>query len=436
MKKVRKHKRKKSKLLFIDVKKAHLNAKLEENEFAYVQLPAEAGAESNKCGRLRRWLYAMRNAASSWEKEYAEKLVSEGYTRGKAAPTTFYNRDKDSRCAVHGDDFTFLAEEEELQRITKLMAEWYEIKVRATMGPDPQDDKEVVILGRTVRWLEDRNEYEADDKYVKLICEEMGLNETSKGLDGPSEKDDPEDEADDEDLNKEEAKEFRRIAATANYLASDRPDIQYATKEICRSMSRPKRKSWNKLKRLARYLLKHPRLIFKYFAKDELEDMHLEVYSDSDWAGCLKTRKSTSGGMASIGGGMLRSWSSTQATVAMSSGEAEYYAMVKAASEALGIQALAADLGWHLKVRLWVDSTAAKSIASRTGLGRVRHLEVRFLWLQEVVRKGRLMLRKILGEKNPADILTKPKNAADMILKLVPVGVELRSREIAVKRVI
>jgi hypothetical protein len=201
-------------------------------------------------------------------------------------------------------------------------------------------------------------------------------------------------------------------------------------------MSRPKRESWNKLKRLARYLLKHPRLIFKYFAKDELEDMHLEVYSDSDWAGCLKTRKSTSGGMASIGGGMLRSWSSTQATVAMSSGEAEYYAMVKAASEALGIQALAADLGWHLKVRLWVDSTAAKSIASRTGLGRVRHLEVRFLWLQEVVRKGRLMLRKIPGEKNPADILTKPKNAADMILKLVPVGVELRSREIAVKRVI
>jgi hypothetical protein len=109
---------------------------------------------------------------------------------------------------------------------------------------------------------------------------------------------------------------------------------------------------------------------------------------------------------------------------------------VKAASESLGIQALAADLGWHLKVRLWVDSTAAKSIASRTGLGRVRHLEVRFLWLQEVVRKGRLMLRKIPGEKNPADILTKPKNAADMILKLVPVGVELRSREIAVKRVI
>ena len=124
----------------------------------------------------------------------------------------------------------------------------------------------------------------------------------------------------------------------------------------------------------------------------------------------------------------MRSWSSTQATVAMSSGEAEYYAMAKAASEALGIQALAADLGWHWKVRLWVDSTAAKSMASRTGLGRVRHLDVRFLWLQEVVRKGRVTLRKIPGEKNPADILTKPKNASDMSLKLVPVSAELRGR--------
>ena len=54
----------------------------------------------------------------------------------------------------------------------------------------------------------------------------------------------------------------------------------------------------------------------------------------------------------------------------MSSGEAEYYAMVKAAAEGLGIQALAKDLGIDMKVRLWVDSTAAKAIVARIGLGR------------------------------------------------------------------
>ena len=126
-----------------------------------------------------------------------------------------------------------------------------------------------------------------------------------------------------------------------------------------------------------------------------------------------------------MGGGLLKSWSSTQGSVAMSSGEAEYYALVKAASEALGMQALAADLGWSWKVLLWLDSSAAKGIASRMGLGRVRHLEVRFLWLQEVVRKGRVIIKKVAGERNPADILTKPKNAADMMAKLGPVSAEL-----------
>ena len=428
MRRTRRSGRKKCKLLFIDVKKAHLNAKVDEGDYVYVQLPAEANAKEGHCGRLLRWLYGTRNAASSWEKEYTEKLESEGYTRGKAAPTTFFNKDKDSRCVVHGDDFTFLGPEEELQRIAGLMASWYEIKVRAIMGPDAEDEKEVIILGRTVRWLEDRIEYEADEKYAKVIIEEMGLNEVSNGVDGPAVKEKDEDDKAEEELSKAEATEFRRVAATANYLASDRPDLQYATKEVCRDMSQPRRRSWEKLKRIARYLVKHPRLIINFMQGDELENMYLEVMADSDWAGCLRTRKSTSGGVVSVGGSMLRSWSSTQGTVAMSSGEAEYYAMVKAASEVLGIQALAADLGWYWKARMWVDSTTAKSIASRTGLGKVRHLEVRFLWLQEVVKSGRIDIRKIPGVSNPADVMTKPKGAVDVSARLEPLGVVLANR--------
>ena len=134
-----------------------------------------------------------------------------------------------------------------------------------------------------------------------------------------------------------------------------------------------------------------------------------------------------------LSGGMLKGWSSTQGSIAMSSGEAEYYSMVKAASEALGAQALAADLGWTWKIRLWVDSSAAKSMASRMGLGRVRHLEVRFLWLQEVVRIGRLMIRKIAGERNPADVLTKPKMWGDIVAKFGSINVDLVSRSLRVK---
>ena len=104
----------------------------------------------------------------------------------------------------------------------------------------------------------------------------------------------------------------------------------------------------------------------------------------------------------------MKSRSNRQATPAMSSPEAGYYAIVKASAEALGIQALAVDLGWAVRIRLCVDSSAAKATASRSGVGRVRHMEVRFLWLQDVVMRKRLELKKICGKKNPADVLTKP----------------------------
>ena len=115
-----------------------------------------------------------------------------------------------------------------------------------------------------------------------------------------------------------------------------------------------------------------------------------------------------------LGDGVVKTWSSTQTTIAQSSGEAEYYALVRAAAEGLGMQSIMHDLGWKMRIRLRADSSAAKSIASRIGLGRVRHLEVKCLWLQEVFRDKRFDVRKVHGAQNPADILTKPKSAEEV----------------------
>jgi len=87
---------------------------------------------------------------------------------------------------------------------------------------------------------------------------------------------------------------------------------------------------------------------------------------------------------------------------------------VRAASEALGMQSIMRDMGWDAKIRLLVDSSAAKSIASRTGLGKLRHLGIQFLWLQEAVRRKKVVLSKVRGDINPADVLTKPKSLDDM----------------------
>ena len=127
-------------------------------------------------------------------------------------------------------------------------------------------------------------------------------------------------------------------------------------------------------------------------------------------------------------GGAVKTWSSTQATVAQSSGEAEYYAMVRAAAEGLGMRAIMGEMGWEAEVRVWADSSAAKSIASRIGLGKVRHMEVKFLWLQEAVKARKVEVRKVAGSANPADVLTKPKSYRESAELLEDVGVRVVRR--------
>ena len=109
------------------------------------------------------------------------------------------------------------------------------------------------------------------------------------------------------------------------------------------------------------------------------------VYSDSDWAGYVRTRKSTQGGACMLGGCCIKSWSSTQSLIATSSAEAEYYGIVKAASVGLGIQATLADLGFKVGLEVITDASAAKAIASRLGLGKTRHISVHYLWVHERV---------------------------------------------------
>ena len=109
-----------------------------------------------------------------------------------------------------------------------------------------------------------------------------------------------------------------------------------------------------------------------------------------------------------FGDHVVKTWSVTQATVALSSAEAEYNADVKASSIGLGFVSLLGDLGVSdIKLSVHTDSSAAIGIANRTGLGKVRHLAVHLLWLQEKVRSGEVCLTKIVGSINPADLMTK-----------------------------
>ena len=108
-----------------------------------------------------------------------------------------------------------------------------------------------------------------------------------------------------------------------------------------------------------------------------------------------------------FGNHLIKTFSQTQETIALSSGELEFYGIVKAAAMGLGMQGLMEDLGVEVEVQVNTDSSAAKSITARKGAGRVRHIEVRELWVQDRVAKGELKIVKVKGEDNVADGLTK-----------------------------
>ena len=130
-------------------------------------------------------------------------------------------------------------------------------------------------------------------------------------------------EGDDEKLDEVKVSWFRGVAARANFLSLDRMDIQYAAKEICRNMAAPTMGGLRKLKRLVRYLVQVPEAELHFGASEIIQShggcLSVDVYVDSDWAGCLQTRRSTNGGLVVVGGGTVKSWSSTQGSIALSS---------------------------------------------------------------------------------------------------------------------
>ena len=110
-----------------------------------------------------------------------------------------------------------------------------------------------------------------------------------------------------------------------------------------------------------------------------------------------------------------------QSTVATSTAEAELYAGNCAATESMGVQAFAKDLGRVVPIRLHIDSSAALSIMSRTGLSKAKHIEIQRLWLQEAVCRGKLTVEKIPTKTNSSDLGTKhlTSERSEMLMRLV-----------------
>ena len=395
------------KIDLIDVRRAYFHAKARRRVF--VRLPEE-DKEEGKVGLLAKAMYGTRDAAQNWEYEYIDFMEQIGFGRSRATPCMFLHKDREVRVVVHGDDFTILGREVQLDWFREEIAKRFEVKFRARLGPGKNDDKAVRLLNRVIEWTETGIQYEADQRHAELIIKDMGLSGSSNGVVTPGGRKD--EDSMKKKLDGGRALQYRAAVARANYMSQDRSDVQYQVKELCRCMSSPSEADWLMLKRLARYLVTHPRSVVRFDYQGS--QTVIDAWTDTDYAGCRETRRSTSGGLIMIGRHLIKHWSSTQTGLALSSGEAEYYGLVKGASVAMGIRSMLSEVGIEMKIRVSTDASAAKGIASRRGLGKVRQIEVHQLWVQDKVANGEIEVRKVDGKTNLADMLTKHVDREDI----------------------
>ena len=121
----------------------------------------------------------------------------------------------------------------------------------------------------------------------------------------------------------------------------------------------------------------------------------MDGYTDSGWAGCQKSRRSTSGGCLMSGAHMLTQWSRTQHVISLSSAEAELHALCTCATEGLALKNICVEMGLEMYFELLTDSSAAKGIVMRQGAGKVKHLDIKSLWIQERESLGGLKVLKV-----------------------------------------
>lgn len=396
-------------LMCLDISCAFLYAEAERK--LYIEIPEgdPRAGDPSVVGRLREALYGTRDAPQLWQKTLAKVLNKVGFRSSKLQPGFFVHGCRELVLVTHVDDFLIAGPDTDLIWLRKELKKHFEINGVMIGEQDTKGEAtdQVKFLGRTIRRTPTGFTWEADCKHAKILLEENGL-ETCKPLGLPMGRDEsestPTDRTEKPPMESKEATLFRRSAARLNYLSLDRPDIAVAVNRLARCMANPKVGDEVALKRVLRYL--HGQPVCKLTFNFQDKTTKITALSDSDWAGCKITRKSTTGLAIFLGEHLLHFGSKMQKAIALSSGEAELVAQTAAVGEALAVSNLMNEFDMTSSILSMCDSSAARGILSRSGVGRIKHLELKHLWVQDLVQCGRVSIKWIPRSTNPADGLT------------------------------
>mgnify|MGYP000023210113 CR=1 FL=1 len=138
---------------------------------------------------------------------------------------------------AHGDDFTVLGHDKDLDWFRQYMPKRHEVKFRGRLGPVSKDDKAIIILNRLVQWTEQGIEYEADQRHAEIIIADAGQGIKSGDRATPGIRDTSNEV--ETALSVAQTTQYRSTVARATHLLQYRSDILYAAKELSRSQCNP-----------------------------------------------------------------------------------------------------------------------------------------------------------------------------------------------------
>ena len=281
--------------MLLDFKRAFLYGDAERE--IYINLPAEdpRSKDGQSMGILRKAMYGTRDAPAVWQRLVRRVMLELGFEASRTSACVYAHRTRGLRVVAHVDDFLVTGPKVEPIELRRKLQKGCEVG-GDILGKEPGEKSEGTFLGRKIRVRDWHIQLEGDDKLVKSILEEFGSS--GKEVDTPGlpkgEKVELEEGQEPAAMDGPQDSKFRRGAAKLNYGAQDRGDMAYASKDVSKRMAKPCLRDEKMLTTAIEYLRKHPRWVCMY--EWQSPPKGFTIYTDSDWGGCTRTRRSTSGG--------------------------------------------------------------------------------------------------------------------------------------------
>lgn len=382
----------------LDVKSAFLHGEL--NEDVYVEQPRgyEKRGSEQLVYKLHKALYGLKQAPRAWFSRIEAHFISEGFQRCDSEQTLFTKRSKEGKIiivSIYVDDLIFTGDDE------TMMSEFKNSMLREFDMTDL--GKMRFFLGIEVLQKCD-GIYICQKKYALDVLRRFGMidcNSVSTPI-VPGFK-----------VSKEGGRSvdetyYKQLVGSLMYLTATRPDMMFITCLLSRYMAKPMEIHLQAAKRALRYLKGTVNYGIHYKKGINSE---LLAFTDSDYAGDLDDRKSTSGYVFLMSSGAVSWCSKKQPIVTLSTTEAEFVAASVCACQGIWMKRILKELG-HSNggcTTVMCDNSSTIKVSKNPVMhGRSKHIDVRFHFLRNLTKNGTIELVHCGSQDQVADIMTKP----------------------------